>query len=278
MNKKIVFLDVDLTLITRKEELVASAVEACREARKNGHKLFICTGRPRILVYDYIVNIGFDGMISSAGAKIRVGERDILDKSMPVELVKRVIDFALENKFPLLVEKNDYFSITPDLSKWFDETIYAERDKLTDPSLFVDTIMRHCDYNYLSFADTKKILFFDKDGNKPEKKQELIDKFGEDYNIIYQPIASSEKASIEINGKSTTKGAAIEYLLNYLQVSADDTIAFGDGDNDLEMFEICNKAVAMGNAKETLKSKADFVTADVTEDGLYKGFKEMGLI
>ena len=56
------------------------------------------------------------------------------------------------------------------------------------------------------------------------------------------------------------------------------TIAFGDGDNDLEMMDFASFGVAMGNGTPALRAAADMVTDDINSNGLYNAFKKLGLI
>ncbi|WP_228064826.1 HAD family hydrolase [Muribacter muris] len=78
--------------------------------------------------------------------------------------------------------------------------------------------------------------------------------------------------------KNIDKGYAISVLLEYLGKSQEDTFAFGDAKIDIPMLKYCAIGVAMGNGGKEIKSTADFVTADVDEDGVYKAFKKFGLI
>src|SRR5699024_2429911 len=60
--------------------------------------------------------------------------------------------------------------------------------------------------------------------------------------------------------------------------SMEDTLAFGDAENDMQMVEKCGIGVAMGNAENDLKEVADYVTTDVNQDGMLKAFEHFGLI
>lgn len=66
---KIIFLDVDGTLVDYENKLPASAVTAIRQARSNGHRVYICTGRSRAEVYPELWDIGLDGMIGGNGGE-----------------------------------------------------------------------------------------------------------------------------------------------------------------------------------------------------------------
>ena len=67
-------------------------------------------------------------------------------------------------------------------------------------------------------------------------------------------------------------------MLDYFKGSIEDTIALGDSTNDLAMIEHAQIGVAMGNASEELKEKADYITKDVDDDGLYHAFQMLHLI
>jgi hypothetical protein len=82
----------------------------------------------------------------------------------------------------------------------------------------------------------------------------------------------------DIGVRGITKGNAIAHLLKHLGMDIESTIAFGDAKIDVPMLEYCHIGVAMGNGGEEICDVADFVTDDVEKDGLYKGFKKLGLI
>lgn len=76
--------------------------------------------------------------------------------------------------------------------------------------------------------------------------------------------------AIDINSKDVSKGNAVCWLCNYLDIDLDDVIAFGDGDNDKSMFEIVSKGIAVGNAIDKLKVLSKDVTLDCKDNGIYK--------
>jgi hydroxymethylpyrimidine pyrophosphatase-like HAD family hydrolase len=82
----------------------------------------------------------------------------------------------------------------------------------------------------------------------------------------------------DLGVKGITKAHAVECLLDHLGARKEDTIAFGDAKVDIPMFECCALSVCMGSGGEEAKAAADYVTADVDDDGLYKAFVHLGLI
>lgn len=75
-----------------------------------------------------------------------------------------------------------------------------------------------------------------------------------------------------------SKLTAIKKVLSQLNICASEAIAFGDGENDLEMLEYVGLGIAMGNGTERLKGKADFVTKKASEDGIMYALEKMNII
>ena len=86
MSKKcIIFLDIDGTLVNTSanpEFIPESAVKAVRQARANGHQIYLCTGRSKAEIYDFITEVGFDGVIGAAGGFIEVQGKEIFHEAM----------------------------------------------------------------------------------------------------------------------------------------------------------------------------------------------------
>ena len=97
--KKIVFVDVDGTLVNYKNHLPKSAICAIRKARENGHKVFISTGRSKAEVYQEIWDIGIDGMIGGNGSYIEVDGNCIYHQHISLEQCKEIVDWFDEKGF-----------------------------------------------------------------------------------------------------------------------------------------------------------------------------------
>lgn len=74
------------------------------------------------------------------------------------------------------------------------------------------------------------------------------------------------------------KANGIKFFLDYIGISTLNTIAFGDGSNDVDMLNLVDTGVAMGNAVDELKKVATFITTDIFEDGIYNGLDKLKLI
>ena len=79
----------------------------------------------------------------------------------------------------------------------------------------------------------------------------------------------SKSTYLEILPKESTKGSAAQVLIDYYDLSAEQAVAFGDNDVDVDMLQYCGFGVAMGNSPEQVKEAADYVTASNDEEGVY---------
>jgi hydroxymethylpyrimidine pyrophosphatase-like HAD family hydrolase len=75
-----------------------------------------------------------------------------------------------------------------------------------------------------------------------------------------------------------SKAIGIDCILHHYGIDRNECIGFGDGGNDVEMLEYCGIGVAMGNADDSVKSHADYVTTSVDEEGIEHALTELGVI
>ena len=105
-EKKVIFLDVDGTLVDYKGRIPASAADAVRQARKQGHKVYICTGRSRAEVYSEIWEIGLDGMIGGNGSYVETDGQVLMHRHLSEEQCRRVVDWLHERGLEFYLESN----------------------------------------------------------------------------------------------------------------------------------------------------------------------------
>lgn len=107
--------------------------------------------------------------------------------------------------------------------------------------------------------------------DEASKLERMYQKYQSQYHCIYSKDAYSSSLWLEITPKNTSKAFAIHQLKEYLQ--CDYVVAFGDGKNDIEMFEIADECYAVENADETLKHIATGVIASNNDDGVARWLK-----
>ena len=81
----------------------------------------------------------------------------------------------------------------------------------------------------------------------------------------------------DVIGKGCDKSTGIDETIRHLGISLEETMAFGDGGNDVGMLAHVGLGVAMGNASDAVKQYADYVTADVDEDGVARALERFVL-
>lgn len=109
MSKKIIFFDVDGTLVDVrpvKECIPESTIQAVHETRKKGNLCYLCTGRSLAEIYPYILDVGFDGIIGAGGGFVQMGDEMLYHKKVSDEDVHRVVDFFETNHYDYYLESN----------------------------------------------------------------------------------------------------------------------------------------------------------------------------
>ena len=106
---KILFFDIDGTLVGFDGKMSESTKLALREARKNGHKIFLCTGRSYNQIYDFLLDFGFDGIVAAAGGYVEYQGKTIFHDVFGEKLVQNVLD---------KIEKEGTEEFLPYLEAW----------------------------------------------------------------------------------------------------------------------------------------------------------------
>ena len=273
---KVIFIDVDGTLLTYENILPPSAVTAIRTARKNEHKVYICTGRSRAEVYDYIWEIGLDGMIGGNGSYVESDGKVIMHQVISVDDSKKIVDWLHSRKLEFYLESNAGLFASENFETRGQSTIqeYSARKGKN-----MQTV-REC-FPEMIFG--KKNLYRD-DLNKVsfilESYQDYLDAAKEfSYLKVGTWGGAGETALFgDIGVAEIDKAHAIDVLLKYLGADKKDTIAFGDAKIDIPMLEYCEIGVAVASGGEEVKATADFVTDAVADDGIFNAFKKLNLI
>ncbi len=276
---KIIFIDVDGTLVNYENILPVSAVDAIRKARHNGHKVYISTGRSRAEVYQNIWDIGLDGMIGGNGSYVESDGKVIMHQLITLEQCKKIVDWLNLRGLEFYLESNAGLFASRNFEKRGEKTIkeYCARknkpdaDKMTIRKIFPEMIFDtenfyRDDLNKISFILDSYEDFLQAEKDFPDLK---VGTWG----------GTGEKALFgDFGVKNITKAHAIDVLLKYLNADKKETIAFGDAKVDIPMLEYCAVGVAMGNGGDEIKKIADFVTDSVDDDGLKNAFIKLNLI
>lgn len=254
---KAVFFDVDGTLMSHKSRSVPESARRAVEAlRRKGILCIVATGRQTEQLKKLpIADVEFDGYITVNGQLVTDREGNIL---FDVPLTGRVKEYLVrgfeEKTFPaLMVEKERTYL------NFVDERVRVLQEAISTP------IPNLGEYNG---ADLYQVCVY----LNPEDEYLMDEIAGE---CVMSRWAFG---GMDVIAKGGGKVTGIRRYLEKLGISPEETIAFGDAENDIEMLRFAGIGVAMGNAWECVKEAADYVTADIDEDGIAKALQHFGLI
>lgn len=269
---KVIFIDLDGTLLNDSKELSEENLKQLNRAYdEKGIKTIITTGRQTGYIqniYDKYNCYFGDYIISTNGAivkNIKTNEY-IYKKSIPVEDIHFLREVALETEL-------NYLLI------YTEERAYIEKKPFikTQEEIVVDNI-------YDFFVNRDEPLFLCTTGGDRENLEKAINKISKypnllstpicDYNVIIDNKTYNHKY-IDVAKTGSTKQSAILKVLDKFNIDSDEMIVIGDGGNDVPMFECGGYKIAMGNADDIIKAKADFITDTNNNDGVAKAIKKI---
>lgn len=276
---KLIFLDADGTLFHHEGYIPNSAIDACIQAQKNGHKVILCTGRQRIEIFGDMLKIDYDAIIAGSGATIECDHEIIEENALSKEESEYLTKYLLDRNIPANFESStkiyaNQFTKDTMLKKVEEQCKGKSEEEKAKHGLTILT-------NQITVVDSLEGLSYNKvsvidNGKTPYKtiQDDLLDR----YVVIPATFAPLGKESGEITSFHINKATGMDSVIRYFNADIKDTIAIGNGFNDLPMFEKAHLSVAMGNAPQEIKDKADIITTSLDDDGVYNAFKELKLI
>lgn len=275
---KIIFIDVDGTLVNYEGVLPESATDAIRKARKSGHRVYISTGRSKAEVYQNIWDIGLDGMIGGNGSYVEDNGTVVLHQLITRDQCVRIVDWLHGRGLEFYLESNNGLFASEHFETEGESVIqeYSRRKgyngsgamtiRKAFPEMIFDGELYRDDLNKVSYILKSYQDFLDTKEQFPDLENNTWGGAGE--TALFG----------DLGVKNITKANAIQKLLDHLGADIKDTIAIGDAKIDIPMLEYCSYGVAMGSGGDEIKAMADYITDDVDADGLYKAFVHLGLI
>ena len=256
---KAIFFDIDGTLLSHKTNSVpASAVRALELLREKGILTFIATGRhlPELKKLHALDGLHFDGAVSLNGQYCCNNEGVIYHCPLDRADVAVLLDYLKANPHPCILVEADrmYINFHNALVEKVQAAIHSELPTIGD----LDRGYDHPIYQVILYMDD-------------EARKALPPMPGIKFTSWNMGGADGIPAK---GGKST----GIAKVLAHYGIEKSETMAFGDGENDLPMLRHAAVGVAMGNAGDKVKAEADYITAGVDEDGIVRALEYFGLI
>lgn len=268
MNKKAVFFDADGTICDIKKGVPESAVEAVEQLRKNGHEAWLCTGRSRAFVPWYLEQIPFTGMISGCGATIEKHGERLFNKEMTCEIAEESVRILRKYGLVPVMEGADF--------------MYYDKDEYTmEINWYADLITEALGEKWRPIKGNESSMKINKisakmvEGCNADAACRELEAY---YDIIRHESNSFAGTTIEFVPKGINKAVGIAAVCRIYNIPWEDTVVFGDSNNDLAMFEYAKTKVAMGNGSPKIKELADYVTSDMFHYGIREGLMHLGLI
>lgn len=277
---KLIFLDVDGTLVDYHNRIPESAIRAIRQARENGHLVYVCTGRSRAEMQPELWEIGLDGMIGGNGSYVEHQGQVIMHKLLSEEDSRAIVDWLHERGLEFYLESNNGLFASENFRERARETlrIYSMNKGKTAEEVVdqeVEDVMHGMIFDgQLYRNDLNKVSFV------LDSYQDHLDSKQAFPQLVANTWGGRGESALfgDLGVKDIDKAHAISVLLDHLGASQADTIAFGDAKIDISMLDYCAVGVAMGNGGAEILAMADMITDDVEEDGLYNAFEKLGLL
>lgn len=256
MNIKAIFFDIDGTLLSSKSHtMLPSTIEAFDILKSKGIHVFISSGRPMVLIPHFPVD--FDGYITVNGGYCIVGDEVVLRNPISNDDSRRWLQYAADNDITTMC--------------------------FTEHKMYVNRIDPIC-------IALRNQLGFEMPPVAPIEQMQQEEAF---QFIAIQPAERDADALASLNHcrmprwhpvftdlvpDNSSKAVGIERINNFFGLKREETMAFGDGANDIEMLEYVGTGVAMGNASDLVKQHSDYVTTDSNSDGIWNALKKFNVI
>lgn len=275
----LIAIDLDGTLINNQHEISRENINAIRKAQENGYVVVIGTGRAHFDVKRILdeVNLSLYSVGANGATVHSPSGTSILSVPMPNEKAKKIVAWLDQENFyyELFCEKGLY---TP---KGARKILFQELESLKTkvPTSEFEFMEMHLEKQlsqsgYVFFEDFQDI---DEREEKiynilaysfiKEKRATGMKKFREENDLTF---VTSSPFNLELEHHDASKGKAIVYLAKVLNMELSKSMAIGDSENDVSMFQVVTDSFAMAGASDDVKSKAKHITASNDEDGVAK--------
>ncbi len=254
---KIAFFDIDGTMLPfGARQLPERMVETLNRLQEKGIRICVATGRSATELPKF-EGVNFDAYMTFNGSLCYDGNGDIFSNPLPREALGNIIANASAIGRPVGVATRTRLAangVDQDLADYY--AIAHLKLEAAD------------DFDQVVQQEVYQVLV----GSRPQEYPALLQ------NVQGAKIAAWWDRAVDVIPLSAGKNVGVMKVLEHYGLTTDQAMAFGDGNNDLEMLQTVGWGVAMGNASDELKAAAVDVCGNADEDGIYKYCMEKGLI
>lgn len=245
---KIIVLDLDGTTLRKDKTVSEHTIDVLKRCNEKGIKILFATARPPRDAYKYVpVELRNNPIISYNGACIINVQKEVLySKQMSRESILELLSVCKSHGYNnLCLEINDKLYSNFDTSDFFGDapTEIVELENIPYDSVYKCIICSH-----------------------EAIKEEILDEFPQEC----KGIITDDGSLCQIMHSDVSKWTSIKALIEQMGIKSSEVVAFGDDFNDADMIKFAGRGIAMGNAQDSIKDIADFVTDTNMNDGVAK--------
>lgn len=262
MYQGAVFFDADGTLIDGPSGIFAPTEKtknAIARLRENGFLTVLATGRSQCYVLRSLLL--FDCYITANGARSEAGGTVIHNRTIAPETLRELVDYLDRTGINSVLEEPDY-CYCRDLSETYFQGMMRKYAFPIDRFLPLQSLD--------GLRINKLMITYDNE----EKRDRFMRDFEDRYDITDQP----ENQACDVGQRGISKGLGVQKVLEYFHIPRENAYAFGDADNDYEMFRTVGTGVAMGRHTPKLEQVARLVTGTVQQDGIHAALEKLQLL
>ena len=253
---KAIFFDIDGTLLSyHTHSVLPGTIKAFRRLHEKGIRTFISSGRPMVLIPP--MPVVFDGYITVNGGYCTAGEEVLLRNPIHKEDCRRWLEYVQEhNRVTMCFTEKDMYI------NRIDDAVIRLHDQLGFQMPPVKEISQASDMDVYQFI-----------AMQPADEDEQVLSF-----LPHCRMPRWHPAFSDLIPQGSSKAVGIERIISHYGIRREETMAFGDGANDIEMLEYVDVGVAMGNAADVVKQHADYVTDDADSEGILHALERLGIL
>lgn len=252
-----VFFDIDGTLLPEtKPEVPESTMKAIRRLKEKGILIFAATGRHMLEIEDLpLEEIPFDGYVLLNGQLCTDKDGNLIsDYEISGPDAETMLQIFREKELPVMIIEKDrmYINMVNGLAEKAQKEIHTpvpEKGRYEGEKI----------YQFVVYASEEEVSGLRK-------------------KVSECRITSWNPNAVDVIAKGGSKVRGIRQMLSHYHLTESEIMAFGDGENDMEMLSCAGTGVAMGDAGEALKENADYVTGPADQDGVWDACCHFGLL
>lgn len=276
---KLIFFDIDGTLLTDRKKIPDSARKSIQDLKKKGIIPVIATGRAPFRIDEILASLDIQTHITLNGQYVVHEGKVIHQNPLSVDSVKRLALAAEINKQRIAFCGSDEILGTSMVTLGQKGLLkkMIQQVPLAPPKKVMQLLMRYV-------GSSKRVKPVLPHYYEDRIIYQCIIHTTEEYDTFYQEAFPDchftrwNPYSVDVISKGMSKAVGIQKLIEHIGIDISETVAFGDGLNDIEMLQAVGMGIAMENGRAELKEIADDITASPENHGILKGLQKLNLV